>query len=117
MVNISRYLVERQIVEVVENGVAKVNILREHGFTKGAEEELISTILTTLILVRAYCMYSYLEEDVCVSVERTLLPLYSLLINMHKVDVNVNLGLLEFLNNTTVKNFVKEEVVEVQGTA
>jgi hypothetical protein len=29
----------------------------------------------------------------------------------------LNLGLLEFLNNIAVKNFVKEEVVEVQGTA
>lgn len=86
-----RYLIEKQIVEVIEEGIRKADALRELGLSKEADEELMTSILTALILTRAYCLYSYIEKDVCISIEQTLLPLYQTFATAYRIDVDSNL--------------------------
>lgn len=81
-------LIEQQIVEVIEYGLDKANMLRSFGFSKEADEEIISNILTAIILTRAYCLYSYISEERCVALEQTLLPLYATFVTAYKVSVD-----------------------------
>ncbi|MEM1525502.1 MAG: hypothetical protein QW775_03725 [Ignisphaera sp.] len=81
-------LIEQQLVEVIERGLDKANILRSYGFSKEADEEIISNILTAIILIRAYCLYSYIDEERCIALEQTLLPLYATFVTVYKVGVD-----------------------------
>lgn len=106
-----KHLVERQIVEVIEEGVWRADVLREHGFSREAEEEFMTSILTALILARAYCMYSYIEMDVCIAIEQTLLPIYQMFATAYRIDIDVDL--IKALDTLTVQvNQGNEDVAQ-----
>lgn len=102
-------LMEWQVAEIVERGVSKANALRSNGFSREADQEIITSILTAIILTRAYCLYSYIDKETCIALEQTLLPLYTTFVTAYKVDTSS-----EFLDqiNTLINHVVQHSKAE-----
>ncbi|MEM4789356.1 MAG: hypothetical protein QXV06_06150 [Ignisphaera sp.] len=102
-------LIEWQVVEVVEYGISRANALRNHGFSREADQEIVTSILTAIILSRAYCLYSYIDKETCIALEQTLIPLYITFVTAYKSATNS-----EFLDqiNTLVNHVVQHNKAE-----
>lgn len=83
----SQHLIERQIVEILEHGNYRAQILRNHGFVKEADEEFATVVLTALILTRAYCVYEYLDKSICIELDKLLGFTLAVYIATYKINV------------------------------
>lgn len=109
MVRTPTRLIEQQIVEVIEYTNYRANILRSQGLAKEADKEVATGILTALVLTKAYCMYMYLEEDICISLENILKSTLAVYTIAYRIDVeNELLGQL-----TEILKHSKEETISI----
>lgn len=102
-------LIEQQIVKIVEDANYRAQILRAQGFTKEADEEFATAVLTALLMTRAYCMYNYLEESICTKLSLILehaLYLYIVTYNVRPED-----NIIGQVQNAWIKQ--KEEPVAI----